>query len=370
MMVRFDRIVIGAGLYGLYAAARSAERGMTVLVLECANDSFRRSSYVNQARIHNGLHYPRSLETALKCGRFYRRFIEDHHECVNEGFEAVYAVAAKDSLVGAHDFENLMGKLGLDYQLISASDIFLPGSVEAAYKVREATFDPALLRQHYMDLIVKYKSLVEIRFGYHICDIRYRDGEYVVNGEFCAPFLLNTTYASTNQVASMLTGDLIDTKHELCEVVLCDVSGPYENLGITVMDGGFFSLMPWGSSSIHTLTSVHHTPHFQCHSPHPQFECMSGREGCSGINLADCNECQYRPQSAFNYMMAIVERFLQEPQAIKYNRSLYAVKTVLSAAENDDRRPTVIRQYEDFPGFYSVLSGKISTVYELDDILV
>lgn len=369
-MVRFDRIIIGAGLYGLYAAARSAERGMTVLVLECGNDSFQRASYVNQARIHNGLHYPRSLETALKCGCFYRRFIEDHKECVNEEFEAIYAVAAKDSLVGAQDFENLMGKLDLDYQRISASNIFVPGSVEAVYKVREATFDPALLRKHYMDLAWKCRSLVELRFGYQVGDIRYKDGEYVVNGEFCAPFLLNTTYASANQVARMLTNDLIDTKYELCEVVFCDVSAPYENLGITVMDGGFFSLMPWGNSSIHTLTSVHHTPHFQCHSPYPQFECMSGSEDCSGTRLADCNECKYRPQSAFSYMMAIVEKFLLDYQAIKYRRSLYAVKTILSAAENDDRRPTVIRRYEDFPGFYSVMSGKISTVYELDDILI
>ena len=33
MSERFDKIIIGAGLYGLYAAAFCAERGQRVLVL-------------------------------------------------------------------------------------------------------------------------------------------------------------------------------------------------------------------------------------------------------------------------------------------------------------------------------------------------
>ncbi len=34
-----------------------------------------------------------------------------------------------------------------------------------------------------------------------------------------------------------------------------------KNTGITVMDGPFFSLMPFGQTGLHSLTSVTFTPH-------------------------------------------------------------------------------------------------------------
>lgn len=37
-----------------------------VLVLECDKTPFRRATYINQARVHQGYHYPRSISTAMK----------------------------------------------------------------------------------------------------------------------------------------------------------------------------------------------------------------------------------------------------------------------------------------------------------------
>ena len=43
-MEQFDRIIIGAGLYGLYGARASAAKGMRVLVLEYDNQAFSRAT--------------------------------------------------------------------------------------------------------------------------------------------------------------------------------------------------------------------------------------------------------------------------------------------------------------------------------------
>lgn len=75
--VRYDKIIIGAGLYGLYAAAFCGERNQHVLVLEYDEAPFRRATYINQARVHMGYHYPRSLTTAVKSAGYFRRFVED-----------------------------------------------------------------------------------------------------------------------------------------------------------------------------------------------------------------------------------------------------------------------------------------------------
>ena len=48
----YDKIIIGAGLYGLYAALYCAKKGQNVLVIEREQGPFMRATYINQARVH------------------------------------------------------------------------------------------------------------------------------------------------------------------------------------------------------------------------------------------------------------------------------------------------------------------------------
>ena len=45
------------------------------------------------------------------------------------------------------------------------------------------------------------------------------------------------------------------------------------------------------------------------------------------------------------------------------------MKPILMSSEIDDSRPTVVRVCSTKPTFISVLSGKINTVYDLDEVL-
>ena len=49
-MKQYDKIIIGAGLYGLYSALFCCKLDQNVLVLECDPTPFRRATYINQAR--------------------------------------------------------------------------------------------------------------------------------------------------------------------------------------------------------------------------------------------------------------------------------------------------------------------------------
>ena len=82
----FDKIIIGAGLYGLYSALYCGKRGENVLVLECDSTPFRRATYINQARVHQGYHYPRSISTAMKSAGYFEQFNKDYHFCINGEF--------------------------------------------------------------------------------------------------------------------------------------------------------------------------------------------------------------------------------------------------------------------------------------------
>ena len=56
--------IAGGGFFGLYLAEQLALKGCKVTVYEKSQELMSRASYVNQARVHNGYHYPRSILTA------------------------------------------------------------------------------------------------------------------------------------------------------------------------------------------------------------------------------------------------------------------------------------------------------------------
>ena len=68
-------------------------------------------------------------------------------------------------------------------------------------------------------------------------------------------------------------------------------------------------------------------------------------------------------------MSNLAKKYMNDKFEFEYVSSLYSMKPILMASEIDDSRPTVIKKYTSNPYFYTVLSGKINTVYDLEEIL-
>ena len=90
---KYDKIILGAGIFGLYAALKSIEKGQRVLVLQYDSAPFKRASYINQARVHNGYHYPRSYSTAIKSAAYYQQFVNDYGFAIFKDFKKIYATS-------------------------------------------------------------------------------------------------------------------------------------------------------------------------------------------------------------------------------------------------------------------------------------
>ena len=144
-----------------------------------------------------------------------------------------------------------------------------------------------------------------------------------------------------------------------------------KDIGFTVMDGPFFSIMPFGKTGYHSLTSVTFTPHTTSYDGIPTFSCQEKSEGfCSKFRLGNCNDCPAKPETAFSYMSSLARKYMLDDYEFTYKSSLYSMKPILMSSEIDDSRPTVIRKYSTDPTFVGVLSGKINTVYDLDEVLM
>ena len=344
-------------------------------MLEYDAAPFQRATYINQARVHMGYHYPRSLTTAVKSAGYFRRFVEDFGFCIHDRFEQIYATSDQFSWTNAKQFMEFCRAADIKCEEVAASKYFKPGMCDGAFLTEEYTYDAKILQKFYEDELVQNPN-VEMRFGARIerivrndkvFTVQLRDGSY-----FEAPFVLNATYASVNQMIDRVEGidkELFDIKYELCEIILCEPSANLKNTGITVMDGPFFSIMPFGLDGTYSLSAVHYTPHKTSFETLPNFDCMEKNEFCNSKVLNNCNLCKFRPKSSFDEMLNLCNLYLKNPIGFETHQSAFAIKPILKRAEGDDARPTLVEKLIEHPRFISVLSGKIDIVYDLDQIL-
>lgn len=371
-MSYYDRVIIGAGLYGLYGALICGKKGQRVVVLEYENQPFSRATFINQARVHNGYHYPRSFSTVSSVTDYFHKFNSEFEFCINSSFKKIYATSSRYSWTNAVQFKKFCKNAEIKCVEVEPGEYFNSNMCDGAFEVEEYTYDATILRDYFLEEIKKYPT-VELRFNVRIKDIQKSANEYLINindqESISTGYILNATYASVNQINKIAGFDPFKIKYELCEVILCHPGEHLKGLGITIMDGPFFSIMPFGKTGLHSLTSVTFTPHLSCHESLPVFECQKNNPQCSDKGLYNCNDCDRKPESSWTYMSGIARKYLRDKFDFSFYKSLYSMKPILLSSEIDDSRPTIIRKHSENPTFVSVLSGKISTVYDLNEVL-
>lgn len=367
-----DKVIIGAGLYGLYSALYLAKKysDKKIVVLEKDGECFARATYINQARVHMGYHYPRSISTAEKSAHYFHRFLRDYDFSILTKFDQIYATSSQFSWTNANQFKKFCDDADIMCEEINPKKYF-KCNIDGAFLTEEYTYDAHILRDYFLSELSKYKN-AEIKFNQTIKSIQKVDDYYEISvGEdtIQTDFILNSTYASTNQISSMVGFEPFKIKYELCEIILCNVGEKLKDVGLTVMDGPFFSIMPFGKTGYHSLTSVTFTPHKTSYDDLPTFDCQKSNSNCIPSCLDNCNLCDAKPRSAWEYMSHLAKKYMNDDLTFEYEKSLFSMKPILKASEIDDSRPTVIRTFSNSPTYISVLSGKINTVYDLDEVL-
>ena len=366
-----DFVIIGGGIYGLYAAHLLLKKKLKVALVECDDRIFSRASFINQARVHQGYHYPRSICTAIASARYFNRFVEDFEPAINRSFQKIYAISNRNSFTSSSQFKKFCNFCQISALEINPSLYFNPGTISGSFETEEFAFDPGILSQILLEKNRDFPNF-EILYKSPVVDVERREDFYFLKAGsrmFKTRGVVNCTYASSNQIHKIFGYDLFDIKYEICEIILCDVSSPLRDIGITVMDGPFFSVMPFGKKDIHSLTAVEFTPHRTSLNQLPSFECQKINQSCSQYFLQNCNTCQAKPESAYVYMNQLAKKYLQHQLQTAYRESLFAIKPILRLSEIDDSRPTLVRVLSKSPFFLSILSGKINTIYELEDII-
>ncbi|MEA3249117.1 MAG: FAD-dependent oxidoreductase [Patescibacteria group bacterium] len=357
----YDAAIIGGGFFGAVIALYLRRRGLErVIVLEKGPDLLRRASYNNQARIHNGYHYPRNIVTALRSHVNFPRFVGDFRECVDDSFEKVYAVAKMNSKVTGNQFRLFSERIGVPIEPAPAKikDRFNPDLIEEVFVCKEFAFDPDKLRA-----IVRRRlreAGVEVRLNTAAERVTESGGGLTLecrspDGAACieANLVFNCTYSQINRLLVDSRLPIVPLKHELTELAVVDVPPAMKNLGVTVMCGPFFSCMPFPALGRHTLSHVRYTPHCEWHD----------REDAEYRDAHGFMDTVER-KSAFLRMVKDAERYIPEMSGIRQRDSLWEIKTVLPMNENDDGRPILFRKDHGLKGLTCVMGGKVDNIYD------
>lgn len=358
----YDAVVIGGGFYGAAIAIYLArQRGLRrVLLVERESAILTRASYNNQARVHNGYHYPRSFTTAYRSRINLPRFVQQWPAAVKQDFAKLYAIARRNSKVTGKQFERFCRDIGASLKPAppTLKNMFAPTLIEEVFLVEEYAFDSTKLAEWAKREL--QESGVRQRLDTRVTTIsagpdntlsvsmQPRAGDPV---QVSCRYLFNCTYSGLNQFGGGFPGSRTKLKHEVTEMALMEVPAALKDVGITVMDGPFFSMMPFPARGLHTLSHVRYTPHLHWMDEH-------------GVDPYQ-KLAQYERQTRADRMVRDVSRYLPAVLKARHIDSLFEIKTVLVKNEGDDGRPILFEKHASLPGCYSVLGGKIDNIYDV-----
>lgn len=357
-----DVLVIGGGFYGMYIASFFARRGKSVLLCEMNNDFMQCASYINQARVHNGYHYPRSLLTALRSRISFPRFCKEFHDSIDDSFHSYYMIGKLLGKVSALQFKKFCAKIGAYCEPAHGEILKYINRkyIEEVFSTVETAFNSVKLKKCMMDRL----DGVSIRLNTKVTSVRSDDGGLLIASilsgenkeEIKFKQIYNCTYSRINSILSNSEIELVPLKHELTEMCLIDVPDFIKNLGITVMCGPFFSVMPFPSTSYHSLSHVRYTPHFEWND-------------CKKLNNSKIDPYSmlesYPKKTSYKKMVLDASRYIPILKDSVYKKSLWEVKTVLPACEVDDARPILFLRDYHFKGLHCVMGGKIDNIYDV-----
>ena len=356
-----DAVIIGGGFYGSVIAIYLAKyRGLkNIILIEQESELLSRASYHNQARVHNGYHYPRSLITAYRSHINLLKFIDEHSFAITRNITMLYAIA-KNSKTSAKQFVNFCKRMGIKIQPAEASQsaLFDQRLIEKVFLVEEYVFDATKLLTWVKNNLLE--NNVSISLKSCVTSIHQEKNQNsIVNiitdqglkKSISCRYIFNCAYSGINQFKGNLAGSVKNIKHEITELALIRPPKVIEGMGITVMDGPFFSILPFPINKLHTLSHVRYTPHM------------------SWVDKPEINPYQklasYKCDSHFNHMIKDAGKYLPAILDSNYIESMFEVKTVLSSNEIDDGRPIVFNKHSEIKGCYTILGGKIDNIYDV-----
>ncbi len=338
-------IIIGGGIHGLSCAMELSDLNHEIILIEKESKLFQGTSGATHNRAHMGYHYPRAENTVEECQKGLNLFKQRFKDVLIYPDGNYYVISKSNSMSSATQFESFCNKFHLPYEKTwPAKDLLDPDLISDSFLVPEPVFNVAALINIF-DTYVKDKKIIlktqtTLLKGEKTPNNTFKISvnEKGVNKNYEGDVVINATYAYSNNILKAFGLEHHMTPYHLQIVEVAVVQSSLKIPGLTIMDGPFISIMPYGKRRQQFL--VYDVEHSVNHQTQGYFLDDS-------IPLSsNWDKMQQKGRSYFPFM-----------DTLQYVKSLKAYRPIPLQDENKDRS-TKIDTYEDVSGFYSIREGK------------
>lgn len=351
--------IIGGGIFGALNAIRLNEFGHDVTILERSQDLLTGASFNNQNRLHLGFHYPRDDETARQCIRGYESFKKTFRPSILSDFENAYFISSKGSNTSPEEYIKFCERHSLPYKHIELNS-FYPKvkNVDLGILCGESVYDCMILRNLIIEMI-KEKS-IKILCSTNVEYIERNSGKYslIVSSKkkMSYDIIINCTYSDINRLTENLFPDVTKNQYEYTMVPI--IEWDHDLLGITIMDGNFMTILPFGKTGKFLLYHVEHSVIERS---------VSYQIPLKWINNKTSPYKNINHSKLFNNMINDCIKFVPDLANSRLVGFLHGSRMVQDKKEKSDARPSIIKEYEK--GYITVFSGKIDhSIWVADEI--
>jgi hypothetical protein len=353
--------VVGCGIFGALCALRLHEAGFVVTVFERNSSPLQGASYNNQNRLHLGFHYPRDLATAEQCIRGFERFMAEFSPCINSSFANGYFIAKQGSFTTPDDYRSFCNKLGVFYKEIDSSTFFTPVvNVGMGLVCNEVVYDSEILGQLVIERLSK--AGISVIVDASVETIAETENGYILtlpgNTKKSFDGVVNATYANINRFSHQLGLEVTENQYEYTAVAVIkpDFTVP---LGVTIMDGSFMTVLPFGKTGNYLLYHVDHSVIER------KTQVFLPQEWLTPDTSPFVTHSK---QDFFENMVKTCSYFVPALTHSKYIGHLEGPRMVLARKDATDARPSIINELK--PGYITIFSGKIDhCIWVADDVV-
>jgi hypothetical protein len=340
-------LVIGAGIFGITIALELSKRHPGITLVDANTDIMMNASKVNHNRLHFGFHYPRSKATAKQSLDGFELFRDYFNEAILFGFDNYYMIE-KSSNVSSEEYECFCDDLHLVYKKQFPKIDMDFDRIESSYVTHEPIFDYDLIKSNLNIEICK--SGIKLILNKKVISKKDVEGYDLV---------VNASYFNINKINKIL--GVNQTKLKLQTVIIPIFKYNSKKMGITIMDGGFCSILPKGfNPNTFLLYHVKESVIYQTEGTEIPIHWYYGKEIIKNEFL---KKHVYDRMIVKNQINTIVKestkyfKFLNDCEIVDYWQTV----RVLPINEDDERLSVFDVVEKDNQKIISVLSGKIST---------
>ena len=222
----------------------------------------------------------------------------------------------------------------------------------------EVVYDCSILREIVWENIKS--SGVDVELGIRAKKIsKYNDLFKIEFDSFKPIFtsvVINASYADINNLTEQLSYHVEERQYEYTAVAIIELDIP--KLGVTIMDGPFMTLLPYGKTGTYLLYCVDYS--------------VIKKEIGSIMNTSWLTPesspfSSVDKDSYFKNMINFCMTYLPVLNKAKLMGFLEGPRMVLSNKDDTDERPSLITNYDD--SYFTVFSGKIDhSIWVADEV--